>query len=196
MAILRFATNVPQEVRLQSLTPREVDSNYGGKQHLFAAAEGIFYVSDKVGAILCEQFAVLGVKPGQPIEITKAETGAGPGRSTRWIVSTGSDAAEPASDLERQLADSIAIGNARKAAQRAPLAVPAPAPAVAAQANQQPAWARALATQTRALIDVYAEAVAYASQQHGNSVKPEDVRSMMTTLFINMSKNGGASHAA
>jgi hypothetical protein len=53
-----------------------------------------------------------------------------------------------------------------------------------------------LANQTRQLIDVYAGALAYAGEKHGNAVKPEDVRAMMTTLFINMSKNGGASHAA
>lgn len=190
MAILRFATNVPQSVRLQSLQAREVESNFGGKQHLFTAAEGLFYVSDKVGGILVDQFTKLGVKPGQPVEITKAETGTGPGRRTQWVVAIpGSEAPEPPSELEQKLADSVAVIEARKAAQRAPQAVPA-------ATAEQPAWARALAAQTRALIDVYAASVAYASQAHGNSVKPEDVRSMMTTLFINMSKNGGASHAA
>jgi len=186
MAILRFATNIPQCVSLRSLDPKIVDSQFGGVQHMFTAEEGIFYVSDKVGGILADQFAKLGVKPGQPIEITKAETGNGTGRKTQWIVSAQSDAGEQPSELERKLADSIALNEARKQAQRAAVAAPA----------EQPAWARALANQTRQLIDVYAEAVAYASQRHGNAVKPEDVRSMMTTLFINMSKNGGSANAA
>lgn len=190
MAILRFATNVPQQVRLRSLEPKVVDSQFGGMQHMFHAEEGIFYVSDKVGAILSEQFAKLGVKPGTPCEITKAEVGNGTGRKTQWIVSTQSDADEAPSELEVKLAESIRLNEARKQAQRA--AVAAPAAAV-----EQPAWARALANQTRHLIDVYAEALAYAGEKHGNAVKPEDVRAMMTTLFINMSKNGGsASHAA
>ena len=103
------------------------------------------------------------------------------------MVSTHSDGDETPSELERKLADSIALAEARKAAQRVPVAAPA---------SEQPAWARALANQTRQLIDVYADAVAYASQRHGNAEKPEDVRSMMTTLFINMSKNGGNTNAA
>lgn len=189
MAILRFATNIPQCVRLRSLDPKVVDSQFGGVQHLFSAEEGIFYVSDKVGAILADQFAKLGVTPGMAVEITKAETGNGNGRRTQWIVSAQSDADEQPSELERKLAESIALNEARKQAQRAAAAAPA-------AATEQPAWARALANQTRQLIDVYAEAVAYASQRHGNSVKPEDVRSMMTTLFINMSKNGGNANAA
>src|SRR5262245_53505787 len=84
--ILRFQTNVPQEVRLNSLEGRMVDSQFGGTQYLFHAQEGMFYVSDKVGAILMEQFRTLSVKPGVPIEICKAEVGNGPGRKTRWIV--------------------------------------------------------------------------------------------------------------
>lgn len=183
MAILRFATNIPQCVSLRSLDPKIVDSQFGGVQHMFTAEEGIFYVSDKVGGILADQFAKLGVKPGQPVEITKAETGNGTGRKTQWIVSAQSDADEAPSELECKLAESIALAQARKQPQ------PAAAP-------EQPAWARALANQTKQLIDVYAEAVAYASQRHGNAVKPEDVRSMMTTLFINMSKNGGSANAA
>jgi len=56
------------------------------------------------------------------------------------MVSTHSDGDETPSELERKLADSIALAEARKAAQRVPVAVPA---------SEQPAWARALANQTR-----------------------------------------------
>jgi len=38
---------------------------------------------------------------------------------------------------------------------------------------------------------VYAAALAYAGTKHGSSVKPEDVRSLLTTAFINLSKQGG-----
>src|SRR5262245_12735357 len=110
MAILRFATNVPQSVRLNSLEGRLVDSQFGGSQYLFYSQEGSFYVSDKVGSILMEQFKKLGVRPGDPIEITKAETGNGTGRKTQWIVSAAAgDAAEPPSELEQKLAESIQV---------------------------------------------------------------------------------------
>ena len=83
MPILRFATNVPQPLHLIKLEGRPVDSQFGGQQAMFLADEGAFYVSDKVGAILTDQFAKLGVKPGDPIEITKAEVGRGPERRTQ-----------------------------------------------------------------------------------------------------------------
>lgn len=182
MEIIRFQTNVPQEVRLTSLEGRLVDSKFGGSQHLFYAQEGVFYVSDKVGSILMDQFKKLGVKTGDPIEITKAETGNGPGRKTQWLVTAQSDADETSSELEQKLADSIAVVNARKQPQSA--------------AVEQPAWARILTTQTKHLADAYAEALAYAGEKHGNAIKPEDIRALLTTAFIALSKNGGNAHAA
>jgi len=197
MEIIRFATNVAQEVRLKGLEGRLVDSKFGGSQYLFYAQEGVFYVSEPVGRILMDQFRALDVKPGETVEICKAETGNGTGRKTQWTVSVvvadgfatiGEQKVDvsPSTELERKLADSIAVVEARKQAQRAPAATPV----------EQPAWARALANQTRQLIDVYADALAYAGEKHGNAVKPEDVRAMMTTLFINLSKNGSAANAA
>ena len=61
--------------------------------------------------------------------------------------------------------------------------------------NTRPGWAQVLLSQTSALIDVYADALSYAGTKHGNAVKPEDVKTLLTTAFINMSKQGGA-HAA
>jgi hypothetical protein len=84
----------------------------------------------------------------------------------------------PPSGLEGKLADSIAMVEARKQAQQA-------------QTPEQPAWARALSMQTRHVLDVYAELVAYASARHGNLVRPDDILTMMTTVFINLSKNSG-----
>ncbi len=56
-------------------------------------------------------------------------------------------------------------------------------------------WALFLLNQTKALIDVYAMACAYAGEKHGNTVKADDVRSIMLSAFINVSKNGGANVA-
>jgi hypothetical protein len=58
-------------------------------------------------------------------------------------------------------------------------------------ADQRPIhadWAQSLIEQANTLVDCYAVCLAYASQAHGNSVKPEDVRALMTTAFI---QNGG-----
>jgi hypothetical protein len=51
-------------------------------------------------------------------------------------------------------------------------------------------WTQALLSQTNALVDVYAAALSDASTKHGNQVKPEDVRSLLVTAFIQRSKDG------
>src|ERR1019366_9259964 len=57
------------------------------------------------------------------------------------------------------------------------------------------AWAQFLLTQTEDLIDVYATASKYASDRHGNSVKAEDVRSLLLSAFINFGRNGAGNVA-
>lgn len=121
-----------------------------------------------------------------------------------------------ASALERQIEQSIAVvRNGMPGA-----SVPPPAPVRAAASNsEQPIvngngskpngngssqngrppehsfhqnWAQVLLSQTSSLIDVYAAALAYAGTKHGSAVKPEDVKTLLTTAFINLSKQGGA----
>ncbi len=199
MQIIRFAINVPQELRLTSLEGRLVDSKFGGSQYLFYAQEGVFYVSEAVGRILMDQFRALDVKPGEQVEICKAEVGNGTGRKTQWVVSvvvgdgfaTISEqkvdvAPQPATELERKLADSIAVVEARKQAQRAPVATTAVSE-----------FSARLVLETNALVDSYAAALKAASEKHGNAVKPEDVRALLVTAYINASKQAqGGRNAA
>jgi hypothetical protein len=42
---------------------------------------------------------------------------------------------------------------------------------------------------------VYAATLVYAGRKHGEAVKPEDVKTLLITAFINLCKQGGA-HAA
>ena len=56
-------------------------------------------------------------------------------------------------------------------------------------------WAVFLLGQTKQVIDVYAMACEYASNAHGNTVRTDDVRAIMTTAFINLSKQGGGNVA-
>jgi hypothetical protein len=53
-----------------------------------------------------------------------------------------------------------------------------------------PVWAQSLLGQTNALVDVYAAALRTASSKHGNRVKPEDVRTLLVTAYIQCSKGG------
>jgi hypothetical protein len=52
-------------------------------------------------------------------------------------------------------------------------------------------WAQFLLATTNGLTDVYAAALAYASQKHGNAIKAEDVRALLTTAYIAQTKTGG-----
>src|SRR5262245_24975601 len=158
---------------------------------MFSASEGAFYVSDIVGRILAEQFRKLGVRVGEPVEITKAEVANGNGRkSIQWQVARVGFAPgeqpteEPPSELEQKLAASIAMVESRKAA------------AQAQTASAPPDWAQVLLLQTNVLSDVYAAALAHASATHGNAIKPEDIRALLTTAFINLSQKGGANGRA
>jgi hypothetical protein len=165
---------------------KPVESQFGGIQYLFSAEEGTFYVSDKVGAILMDQFRKLSVKPGEAVEITKAQTGRGPDQRTQWIVAksvtmgdlTDGTLAVPApapSELEAQLATSIRMVEQRKQAQQAPTAAPA--------------WASFLVEQSNALIDAYAQVLKH-SARHEGLVKGDDVRSLFLSAFINVAKGG------
>src|SRR5215471_21049390 len=103
---LRFETNKPIELRLRYLKGKPVESQFGGMQCMFSAEEGTFYVSETVGRILAEQLRKLGVKAGEPIDITKAEVVKGNRKTIEWQVArVGSP--EPPSELENQLKASI-----------------------------------------------------------------------------------------
>ena len=58
------------------------------------------------------------------------------------------------------------------------------------ESSGPPVWALSLLEQANALVDVYAAALRSASTKHGNQVKPEDVRSLLVTVFIQRSKAG------
>jgi antitoxin (DNA-binding transcriptional repressor) of toxin-antitoxin stability system len=199
---LKFETNIVNELRLRSITGELVDSQFGGQQYRFVSDAGVFYVSEPVGNILHERFQKLNVQAGEAIEITKREVVKNGRKSIQWQVARvgfaigergdGTFAVstpEPPSELEKQLAASLAAVEARKA------------PAIAGAAAGRPvaelaAWQGALLSQTNALTDVFAAAVAHASSAHGNTVKADDVRSLMLSAFINMAKGGARSNAA
>jgi hypothetical protein len=191
MAVIRFQTNIPVELRLRSTEGRPVESQFGGMQQMFSADEGNFYVSETVGAILAEQFRKLNVRPGLPIEITKAEVSKGNGRKgIEWTVAMlgyapVEQAAEKPTELERQLAESVRQVQARKAAQMPPTCHQ--------DATNLPPWTDALVSQTNALVDAYAQVLKHSSRHEG-LVKGEDIRSIFLSAFINVTK--GARNAA
>ena len=189
---LAFATNRPLTIRLHSIEGKERESQFGGAQHLFTAEEGVFYVSEAAGKLITAQCRQLGVQPGQPVEVCKAEVDAGRGRkSIQWIVSVpvdGEQASQPAPSLEEQLRASIR----EVPAVRKPVAVPAPEPPAA---PERPRWAEVLVHNTNILVDVYSAVLKHANEQQAG-IRPDDVRALLTTMFIQYAQKGGISNAA
>jgi len=199
---VKFATNVPVELRMRSLTPKPVDSQFGGIQHQFLSEQGAFYVSPVVGGILVEQFRKLNIAAGEPIEIMKAEVVANGGKRIQWQVAKIGFAVgeqgdgtfvvatpDPPTELEQRLKASIELVEQRKGGWRPPETPRAPAAAAA----PEPEWARHLVAQSCALVDSYAAVLRHAAR-HDN-VRGDDVRSLFLSAFINVSKSGARSVA-
>src|SRR5271157_950900 len=51
-------------------------------------------------------------------------------------------------------------------------------------------WEERLRDESKVLTDVFAETLEYSSEKHGNTVKPEDIRSIVITAFISESQRG------
>jgi hypothetical protein len=106
----------------------------------------------------------------------------------------------PTPTLEEQLRASIDMVNRRKVGELgdgtlAIMAPPAPRPAAAERLAPAVAeFSSRLIMETTALVDVYAAVLRAASERHGNSVKPDDVKSFVVTAYINAAK--GARNAA
>jgi hypothetical protein len=111
-----------------------------------------------------------------------------------WNPGEISSEPEPSPTLEEQLRASIDMVNRRKQGEQgdgtlAVMAPPAPRPAAAERMAPAVAeFSSRLVLEVNALVDCYAVALKAASEKHGNSVKPDDVRSLLVTAYINASK--------
>jgi hypothetical protein len=189
MEKLVFETNLPIELALNYTQGKRVQSQYGGEQQMFSSDKGVFYVAGVVGDILSRQLEDLDVKPGDPIRVCKREIPDGRGRKAiRWQVERIGEQPDGTfvvpkveTHLERQLKASIDHVEAKKVnGKPAPEAKPAIATG----------WAQFLLAQSNALVDVFAAAVKHAGEQHGNLVRPDDVRTLVVTAYIQQSKGG------
>jgi hypothetical protein len=211
---LSFGTNVPIEVCLDSLDGELCDSQYGGPQRKYMTTDrDIFYVSEPVGKIIGDACRRLKIDAGEPVVICKAEVSDGRGRKTiRWQVTrvnpigqqadgtfampavshtngaNGSQPPAPPVAPTTQVQQPVPVINGNGTANGGGGHVPPPANPLA-----HSGWALQLKEQAQTLIDIYAELMQYAATRHGGLVKAEDVRSILLSAYINVSKsNGGA----
>jgi hypothetical protein len=206
---IQFQTNVPVEVALKFAEGKLCDSQFGAPQYMFTTADDrVFFVAEKVA----QKIHGLRLAPGECFDICKAEVAYTGGRKgIEWQVGrVGSP--EPPAPQEKAPEASVAAP-APASVQQTPKSVASTTNSSSTtngnghangngngHAASEPShlhlgWAQFLLTQTEALIDVYAAASSYASAKYGNSVKSDDVRSLMLSAFINISKGGGVNVA-
>jgi hypothetical protein len=153
----------------------------------------------------------MGMLPGQEFWIVKRKP-AGRGQKTRWdIYQEDPTPLAGESPLESDLRLSLqniarqrAVPKEQSALPQPPSSVSASRPlgtapaadvhevALSVMTKKHPAWAQTLVGQTNQLVDAYAECILHAAQ-HGLTIKPEDVRTLLVTAFINLSQRGRTS---
>ena len=214
---IKFEWDQPVEVALKFTEPKLVPSNFGDDRAMYSLTDERVMFVDQLTAARIKSLAV---QPGEAFFLCKTKNG----RLTEYQVYHESDEPTPAaparngvvafgghkksfpplkaalpnrlyhapedSTLEDQLRASIDMVERKKLESKLDQH-PAPAPA----AMETP-WARLLVNQTNVLVDSYAAVLAAASAKHGNLVKPEDIRTLLVTTFINLAGGKGKSNAA
>ena len=212
---IKFQTNIPVEMALRFAEGKLCDSQFGDPQYMFTTVDDqVFFVAEKVA----QKIHGLRLKPQEPLEIIKAEKDYGNGRKgIEWLVNrvgftpgeqpdgtfsvpavTGtavSPAAPPKAATKVQEQQPIANGNGNSNGHTNGNGHASPPALPPDQPQPLMPWALLLLSQTKQVIDVYAVACDYASKAHGNTVRTDDVRAIMTTAFINLNKQGGANVA-
>jgi hypothetical protein len=202
--VVELQPNVPAEIALAYATGKICEGRFGDRVMYSLVGDRVLFVDLAVGQKINE----LGVKPRQPFCICKTHSGK-KGDSPQWRVWRRDSLGEqpdgtfvvPSSTPER-------VSSAPAPAASAPVSNLTPVnhnngngstngnSKPPAELNIHQGWAQFLLAQTNALVDVYAAALNYASQKHGNQVKADDVRSLLTTAYISQCKGGGGPNIA
>lgn len=193
-----FETNKPVEVALAFTDGRECESNYGGKQVMFTTIdERVMFLSP----VVADKLRNLNPLKGEPIEITKAEVHYGNGRKgIEWQVKR---VGNPPEEVAQQASSTSPAARSGQSQPRVETAEPnnghqsngngsnkPPEPPASESPLEHSGFAGYLRDQANCLIDVYASCLSYASTKYGNSIKPEDVRALVTSAYIAVTKGG------
>jgi hypothetical protein len=203
---VEFTPNVPVQVALAYKEGKIVEGRFG-QRVMFTLADGRVMFLD---LDVAQKINELEPKPRQPFFVRKEFSGK-KGDLAHWRVWLSPDPSVGEQPDGTFVVPSSQPGaGVSPAAPASPAPVSNPAPTVnhngngntngnskpPAELNIHQGWAQFLLAQTNALVDVYAAALNYASQKHGNQVKADDVRSLLTTAYISQCKNGGGPNIA
>lgn len=198
MNILRFQTNTPTEVALNSPQGTIVEGRYGDRV-LFHLTDGrVMYVPP----IVARKIETQGIEPGEPFELCKTQVKNGRLRSIEWWLRRTSTEppngestkkpAEPQTDLESRLLQSIAAVNGNGNGHQATTAEnDAPQNGSPQSASSPPAPTTKLEHALKTAISA-----AYNAEKFGTDLgyvvrfDADAIKSMAITVLINMSDGG------
>jgi hypothetical protein len=206
-ACVSFQSNVPEKVALAYPDGVLKDGMYGPRVRYTLTDGRLMWLDPDVAA----RINTMEISPRQEFWVVKRKP-AGRTQKTRWDIyledPTPLAGESPLEcDLRLSLQDIArqrAVPKEQSAPPQPPSSVSAPRPigtaptpraqevALSIVTKKQPAWAQSLVSQTNQLVDAYAECILHAAQ-HGLTVKPEDVRTLLVTAFINLSQRGRTS---
>ena len=195
--VIEFPANMPVQLALKYAKPKAIQTRRGLRYMLTTSTpRNMVAFLDAEPALKLEH---LGVRPGDLFWICYKNTG-DLGEWDLWL--------DPSTEKARSQEPPAPPPPPRSQPPTAPIALDHPedsgkkAGAAEAPANQSirsdaPSvsqihvkWAEHLTGVTNALVGAYAAALAYAGEHYGNQVKPEDVRSLLVTAFIQQCSKG------
>ena len=204
-AYVSFQSNVPEKVVLACPDGVLKDGMYGPRVRYTLTDGRLMWLDPDVAA----RINTMEISPLQEFWIVKRKP-AGRGQKITWDIYLEDPTPLPGeSPLECNLRLSLQDIQRQKSVPN-PESAPVPSPPPAAPletpvctsplsgveqvvmsvvSKKQPAWAQTLVGHTNQLVDAYAECMLHAAQ-HGLTVKPEDVRTLLVTAFINLSQRG------
>jgi hypothetical protein len=209
MAKITFQTNVPVELRLQSIEGELTPSQFGGNQIKFTAHEGPFWVSEAVGSILMDQIRKKRIAAMVPVEVCRREMAQGNGRKgIHWTIDTVGFAPGEQPDGTFVLPKVGANGGpAPPAPPAAPKAPPLASTivsspngtangnghaAAAGTPDAWEAWAARIRLATQMRLRLYVDLCKWAAEEYGGAVSKQEVSSYLMNVLISSDKNGGA----
>jgi hypothetical protein len=203
MNILRFQTNVPHEVSLESSQGVVVQGRYGDRM-MFNLADGqVMYVPP----IVANKIEAEGIGPGERFELCKAQVTTGQRRSIEWSVrrlepeeprvKELSDGV-PETQLESELRASVELANAKNGKESAALSADSAVatPPSTVDANAATAPAQPVSPPLTKLESALKTAIAAAhnAEKFGAEIgyvvrfDSDAIKSMAITVLINMNE--------
>lgn len=183
---ISFEPNVPVTVTLRYPAGKIVSGRFGD-QVMWGTEQGTMFLDLDVA----QKINDLQPQQGESVCIAKRWNGKKDSRAV-WDVWLSPETEKmraareaPAPDMQRQLESSVSAVNERRYAPR-----PQPVPdALARKLDQHPQPAQpSLVEEANYLVDAFAEVLERALRSHQGRVKPEEVRALFLSAYINQSK--------